>query len=214
MVNDVRRKAVLPYSLRPMDWDDLDQVGEMEREAFPTLWPPTNYRREMRNRTAEYLVCVREGEYRTLDRKPGALRRLFRRNKPEPPERRRLLAGFLGVWHMAGEAHIVSIAVREEYRRRGLGELLLIGAVEMGMTRGAQVVTLEVRVSNDPAKALYAKYGFREAGIRRRYYADNHEDAAIMTTDDLASPEYRALFDRLRHDFEVRYGETVREYIQ
>ncbi len=225
----MRREAVLPYSLRPMDWDDLDQVGAMEREAFPTLWPPTNYRREMRNRTAEYLVCVRDGEYLTVKRNQGALRRLFRRNKPEPPggrvvlcrrnkpeppERRRFLAGFLGVWHMAGEAHIVSIAVREDYRRRGLGELLVIGAIEMGMARGAQVVTLEARVSNEPAIALYAKYGFHEAGIRRRYYADNHEDAVIMTTDALDSPEYRALFDRLRHAFDERYGEAVREYIQ
>ena len=212
--DDVRREAVLPYSLRPMDWDDLDQISEMEREAFPTLWPPTNYRREMRNRMAEYLVCVREGEYCTVERKHSALRRLFRRNKPEPPEQRRFLAGFLGVWHMAGEAHIVSVAVREEYRRRGLGELLVIGAIEMGMARGAQVVTLEARVSNEPAKALYAKYGFRETGIRRRYYADNHEDAVIMTTDDLASEEYRALFDRLRNAFEERYGEVVREYIE
>ena len=197
-----------------MDWDDLDQVAEMEREAFPTLWPPTNYRREMRNRTAEYLVCVREGEYRTVEHRPGALRRLFRRNKPEPPERRRLLTGFLGVWHMAGEAHIVSVAVREEYRRQGLGELLVIGAIEMGMARSAQVVTLEARVSNEPAKALYSKYGFHEVGLRRRYYADNHEDAVIMTTDALDSAEHRALFDRLRNAFEERYGESVREYIQ
>ena len=197
-----------------MDWDDLDQVAEIEREAFPTLWPPTNYRRELRNRTAEYLVCVREGEYRAIERRRGALNRIFRRNKPEPPEQRRVVVGFLGVWHMAGEAHIVAIAVREERRRLGLGELLLIGSIEMGMARGAQVVTLEVRVSNDPAKALYAKYGFREAGVRRRYYADNHEDAVIMTTDNLASEEYRALFDGLRGAFDERYGATVREYIQ
>lgn len=197
-----------------MDWDDLDQVAEMEREAFPTLWPPTNYRRELRNRTAEYLVCVREGEYRTVEHRSGALRRLFRRNKPEPPERRRLLTGFLGVWHMAGEAHIVSVAVLERYRRQGLGELLVIGAIEMGMARGAQVVTLEARVSNEPAKALYAKYGFHEVGLRRRYYADNHEDAVIMTTDALDSAEYRALFDRLRNAFDERYGEAVREYME
>ena len=197
-----------------MDEGDLDQVAEMEREAFPTLWPPTNYRRELRNRIAEYLVCVEEGEYRTVERKQGALRRLFRRNKPEPLEQRRFLAGFLGVWHMAGEAHIVSVAVREEYRRRGLGELLVIGAIEMGMARGAQVVTLEARISNEPAKALYAKYGFHEAGIRRRYYKDNHEDAVIMTTDALDSGEYRALFDRLRNAFDERYGEAVREYME
>ena len=167
----------------------------MEREAFPTLWPPTSYRKELTNGIAEYLVCVQEGEYVTVERKPGSLQRLFRRNKPSPPIQRRFLTGYLGLWYMGGEAHIVSIAVREAYRRRGLGELLLIGAIELGLARGAQVVTLEARVSNESAKALYAKYGFNEVGLRRRYYADNREDAAIMTTDSLTSDQHQALFD-------------------
>lgn len=202
-----------PYSLRPMDWDDLDQVAAIEREAFPTLWPPTNYRKEMRNRIAEHLVCVQDGAYVTVERKQGALRRLFRRNKPAPPPlRRRSVAGFLSVWHMAGEAHIVAVAVREEKRRLGLGELLLIGAVEMGIARGSQCVTLEARVSNEAAKALYLKYGFLETGLRKGYYSDNREDAVIMTTDALSSEDYRALFDRLRAAFEERYGPAEREY--
>ena len=202
-----------PYSLRPMDWDDLDQVAAIEREAFPTLWPPTNYRKEMRNRIAEHLVCVEDGEYVTVERKPGALRRLFRRNRPAPPPlMRRSIAGFLSVWHMAGEAHIVAVAVREEKRRLGLGELLLIGAVELGIARGSQCVTLEARVSNEAAKALYLKYGFRETGVRKGYYSDNREDAVIMTTDALSSEDYRALFDLLRAAFEKRYGAAEREH--
>ena len=202
-----------PYSLRPMEWGDLDQVAAIEREAFPTLWPPTNYRKEMRNRIAEHLVCAQEGEYVAVERKPGALRRLFRRNKPAPPPLlRRSIAGFLSVWHMAGEAHVVAVAVREEKRRLGLGELLLIGAVELGVARGSQFVTLEARVSNEAARALYLKYGFREAGIRKGYYADNREDAVIMTTDALSSDAYCAQFDRLRAAFEERYGAALREY--
>ena len=209
----MRGQSVLPYSLRPMDWDDLDQVAAMEREAFPTLWPPTSYRREIKNRMAEYLVCVREGEYITVERKSGGLSRLFRRNKPTPPVTRQLLVGFVGIWFMAGDAHIVAIAVREERRRLGLGELLLIGAIELSMARGAQVVTLEARVSNESAKALYAKYGFEQTGLRRGYYADNREDAVIMTTGNIASDEYKALFDRLRSEFEERRGTAVREYL-
>ena len=202
-----------PYSLRPMDWDDLDQVAAIEREAFPTLWPPTNYRKEMRNRIAEHIVCVQEGAYVAVERKPGALRRLFRRNKPDPPPlMRRRVAGFLSIWHMAGEAHIVAVAVREEKRRLGLGELLLIGAVEIGMARGSRFVTLEARVSNEAAKALYFKYGFRETGVRKGYYSDNREDAVIMTTDDLEADAFRALFERLRAAFEERYGAAAREY--
>ena len=67
----MRGQSVMPYGLRPMDADDLDQVASMEREAFPTLWPPTSYRRELKNRMAEYAVCVRDGEFVTVPAKPG-----------------------------------------------------------------------------------------------------------------------------------------------
>lgn len=209
-------QSVLPYALRPMEEGDLDQVSAMEREAFPTLWPPTTYRRELKNRMAEYSVCVRDDEFVTIQPPPGkkGLLGLFgRRNKPQQSVERQLLVGFVGVWYMAGEAHIVSVAVREAYKRKGLGELLVIGAIEMAMRRDCQVVTLEARVSNDPAIALYRKYGFNEVGLRRRYYSDNGEDAIIMTTDKLTSPEYEKLFDDRSDAFDERYGETVREYL-
>ena len=212
----MRGQSVLPYGLRPMAEGDLDQVAAMERESFPTLWPPTSYRKELRNRTAEYLVCVRDGEYVTVPGVPsrkGLFGMFGKRNKPESPQRRELLVGYVGLWYMAGEAHIVSIAVREAYRRKGLGELLLIGSIEMAMGRGAQCVTLEARVSNDAAKALYMKYGFDEVGLRRRYYSDNGEDAVIMTTDTLASEAYRTLFEQRVADFEERYGEAARQYL-
>ena len=206
---------LMPYSLRPMTPGDIDQVSAMEREAFPTLWPPTSYSRELRTRTAEYMVCVSDGEFLTVTPrgKKGLLGFLGRRNKPQPPQRVPLLAGYLGIWYMAGEAHIVSIAVRERLRRQGLGELLLIGAIELGLRREQQVVTLEARVSNEPAKALYGKYGFKEVGIRRGYYLDDREDATIMTTDTLRTPEYLALFERLRAEFVERHGDVPREYL-
>ncbi len=212
----MRGQSVLPYALRPMDEGDLDQVATMEREAFPTLLPPTSYRRELKNRTAEYAVCVRDDEFITVQPPPGkkGLLGLFgRRNKPLEPVQRQLLVGFVGLWYMAGEAHIVSIAVREAYKRKGLGELLLIGSVEMAIRRDCQVVTLEARVSNEPAIALYRKYGFNEVGLRRRYYSDNGEDALIMTTDKLSSDEYAAFFQNRVDAFDDRYGETVREYM-
>ena len=209
-------QSVLPYALRPMEEGDLDQVSAMEREAFPTLWPPTTYRRELKNRMAEYSVCVRDDAFVTTQPLPGkkSLLGLFgRRNKPQPPVERQLLVGFVGVWYMAGEAHIVSVAVREAYKRKGIGELLVIGAVEMALRRDCQVVTLEARVSNEPAIALYRKYGFNEVGLRRRYYSDNDEDAIIMTTDKLTSPEYEKLFEDRLIAFDERYGETLREYL-
>ena len=206
----------MPYGLRPMDWDDLDQVASMEKEAFPTLWPPTSYRREMKNKLAEYTVCVQDGEYVTVENKSGK-RRLFGllgRRRGEPTVlHRQMLVGFVGLWFMAGEAHIVAVAVRESYRRRGLGELLLIGAIEMGLRRGQEVVTLEARVSNEAAKALYAKYGFKEVGLRRGYYSDNNEDALIMSTDKLTSEPSQAIFNERREAFNERYGEADRLYM-
>ncbi|MEX2599887.1 MAG: ribosomal protein S18-alanine N-acetyltransferase [Dehalococcoidia bacterium] len=208
----------MPYSIRPMEGMDIDQVSAIEREAFSTLWPPTSYRRELKNKQAEYAVCVSDGEFvaaRPERSKRGLLGLFRRRKKQTEPEfvRRQLVVGFVGVWFMAGECHIVAIAVREQYRRKGLGELLLIGAIEMAMRRGQQVMTLEARVSNESAKALYTKYGFHEMGVRRRYYSDNNEDAVIMTTSSLKSAEYQELFDNLRSLFEERYGEALREYM-
>ncbi len=211
----MRGQSVMPYALRPMGPHDIDQVAAMEREAFPTLWPPTSYRRELKNKIAEYLVCVREGEFVTVTppRRSGLLRLFGRRNKPTAPLQVPLIVGFVGLWYQAGDAHIVAIAVREEYRRRGLGELLLIGGIEMAVRRGQQVVTLEVRASNEPAQALYRRYGFTQTGVRRGYYADNHEDAVIMTTDSLGSAAHEAAFAALRSAFEERYGEAAREHL-
>ena len=199
-----------------MEEGDLNQIAAMEREAFPTLWPPTSYRRELKNRTAEYAVCIRDDEFVMVQPSPSKkslFRLLGRRNKPQELVHRQLLVGFVGLWYMAGEAHIVSIAVRETYKRKGLGELLLIGSIEMAMRRDCQVVTLEARVSNSPAIALYRKYGFNEVGLRRRYYSDNGEDAVIMTTDRLSSDEYSEFFENRVCTFDDRYGETVRQYL-
>jgi ribosomal-protein-alanine N-acetyltransferase len=85
-----------------------------------------------------------------------------------------------------------------DYRRRGLGEFLLVSLIDVAYTIGAKWVTLEVRVSNTIAQNLYQKYGFREAGVRRRYYSDNHEDALIMWTDEINSPAYKQKFQELK----------------
>lgn len=201
------------YSLHPMSIDDIDQVASIERESFPTLWPPTSYRKEMENRIAEYIVCIREGDYLTVVKQRKGWRKFFRKNIPPLIIKKRLVVGFLGIWYMGGEAHIVTVGVRGEYRGNGIGELLIIGSLEIGTARNSQVVTLEARQSNDIAKALYAKYGFLEAGLRRRYYSDNNEDAVIMTTPDLVSAEYQEFLADKKNEFESRYGANVREYL-
>ena len=212
-------------ALRPMEARDVPQVTQIEREAFPTIWPPTSFRRELSNGLARYLVA-----HQPRDEEETAAPAVPSRRPPPPSLAARLLRGvsrllwnggagsddldgpvdpirgFVGIWFLADEAHITSIATRQEHQRQGIGELLLIGTVEMAVRRGSRVVTLEARVSNDSAQALYRKYGFKEVGVRKRYYSDNAEDAVVMTTDPIASPEYQELFKGLVVTHQQRWG--------
>jgi len=201
------------YAVRPMAHGDIPQVVDIERESFASMWPQTTYKRELQNRLARYLVLVE----RTPEPPPSppspeeaprgwreALRRLFGRDSSPAPTPE-LIVGFVGIWLMVGEAHIVTLAVRESQRRRGLGELLLIAAVEVALEHEQEVVTLEVRRSNEAALALYDKYGFSRAGIRRRYY-ENAEDAVIMTTPPLDSAAFQERFRSVREAHQRRWG--------
>jgi ribosomal-protein-alanine N-acetyltransferase len=103
------------------------------------------------------------------------------------------LIGYGCFWLLVDEAHISTLAVALDWRGRGLGELMVIHLIEQAIELGAAMVTLEVRVSNHVAQALYAKYGLTVVGRRKRYYADNREDALIMST----APVDRAYRERL-----------------
>ncbi len=188
--------------------DDLAEVTEIDREAFPTQWPPADYQYDLKNRLAHYTVACDPAV--VLTPRPAAdhsgwLRRLLGRPAPEPTtEPKQLIVGFVGFWVMAGEAHITSIAVRTKYRRRGIGELLLIASIEQSMAYNADVVTLEVRVSNTGAQALYVKHGFNQVGVRKGYYldrgpaGDSREDALIMTTANIQTTEFQTRFRQLK----------------
>lgn len=193
---------------------DIPQVTAIERASFPTAWPESAYRRELEeNRLAQYIVAVAPPdeypEHEGQGERPGPgmpiaqllarspLRRwLPRAPRPAATGGERIL-GYLGLWYMVDEAHIVAIATHPAYRRRGIGERLLARALELAREREAKTVTLEVRVSNEPAQRLYEKYGFRRVGLRPRYYTDNGEDALIMTTPPLDDPAYQALLEQL-----------------
>jgi ribosomal-protein-alanine N-acetyltransferase len=183
---------------------DIPQVADIERESFPSMWPQTAYRRELQNKAARYLVLT-EASDETAEASPGglwtAIRRIVSSDEPAaPPE---YLLGFIGMWLMVGEAHIVTFAVRESCRRRGIGERLLIACMQMAMDYDQDVVTLEVRQSNVGAQQLYEKYGLAQAGTRVRYYTDNNEDAVIMTTPRLSDAVYRARFEELRRQHQA-----------
>ena len=98
------------------------------------------------------------------------------------------------------------------HRGKGIGELLVLGALEMGMLLECQQITLECRVSNEVAQNLYKKYGFRVMGRRKRYYSDNGEDAYVMTADAIDTPDYQSTLIDLRAAHSQRWGVSVRYY--
>jgi ribosomal-protein-alanine N-acetyltransferase len=205
-------RQTLRTRLRPMAAQDIAQVMDIERESFPAMWPQTAYRRELENSAARYLVLTETSLAATRMHSQaglwGTIRRFVGRDEPRPGE---LLLGFAGLWLMVGEAHIVTIATREAFRRMGIGERLVIACIDTAIANDQEVVTLEVRASNDAAQRLYDKYGFERAGTRRRYYTDNNEDAVIMTTPYLAQPAYRRLVETLREQHQERYPDLWEE---
>ena len=207
----------MKYSFRAMVKEDLDQVNEIDHEAFPTQWPPANYKQELQNKIAYYLVAC--DTTRTVPSSPKTEKRhtgittLLMPWKKEkaivlPPSAapQCVIAGFSGIWMMAGEAHVTNLAVKREYRGQGLGEYLLLATYDMAQAQNATFMTLEVRASNIVAQALYNKFGFMEMGVRKGYYLDNHEDAMIMSTEMLNSRVYQDKIQKLRENLHKKFG--------
>ena len=202
-----------------MDKQDIAQVNEIDREVFPTQWPPANYRHELQNQLAHYIVAcdenetveetgVRErpeqGPYATATRIRQWFGRFFGNKKP--PSGGKLITGFAGIWVLADEAHITNIAVRKRYQRRGIGELLLISIIDMAEKLKADIMTLEVRASNTAAQDLYYKYNFKQVGVRRAYYTDNREDGVLMSTESIKSPSFQGHLQQLKQAYSTRWG--------
>jgi len=198
------------YSIRPMKDPDIPQVSEIDREAFPAeslFRPYSSYRQEIHNSLAHYIVaCAKKKPSQARKQKPPWFRRLLghhhktlamSKQQAGLPSQEYIL-GFAGLWIMLTEAHIIAIAVRNDYRRIGIGEGLLISVIELATKLNANVVTLEVRASNKVAQALYTKYGFHVVGRRPRYYSDNWEDAVLMTTDSIKSASFQVHFQTLK----------------
>jgi ribosomal-protein-alanine N-acetyltransferase len=201
--------------------EDIAQVTEIDREAFPTLWPPASYERELKNRLAHYIVACDEEERierpkveASLEKDPSGLasrvRRLFNYNhffgQELPESGKQYITGFAGFWIMAGEAHLTSIAVRELRRRQGIGELLLISVIDLANRLNARIITLEVRASNTAAQSLYYKYGFTQAGLRHNYYIEDREDAVIMSSENITSAPFQAQLQRLKQAHSRKWG--------
>jgi ribosomal-protein-alanine N-acetyltransferase len=119
------------------------------------------------------------------------------------------IVGFAGMWLAFDEAHVTTIGVDLSHRGLGLGELLLLCMFDEAVARAANWLTLEVRVTNAAAQALYRKYGFTAHGTRKRYYSDNNEDALIMWSPALGEPTYRAEIESRRDALARRLGHRL-----
>ncbi len=136
-----------------MEEQDIPAILQVEHASFSIPWTEEAFFNELqKNKFAVYLVIEIEGK----------------------------VIGYVGAWIIIDEAHITNIAILPDYRGKRLGEKLLAEMIKTAIQLGVKTMTLEVRISNEVAKQLYRKFGFKDGGIRKGYYTDNQEDALIM----------------------------------
>jgi ribosomal-protein-alanine N-acetyltransferase len=133
--------------------DDVDDIMVVERLSFTIPWSKDAFIEEVtNNKFARYIIAKVNGK----------------------------TVGYAGLWKIFDEGHITNVAVHPEYRRNGVGFMLVKSLIDLAMEEDITRMTLEVRKSNIPAQNLYIKFGFKIEGLRKEYYADNKEDAIIM----------------------------------
>lgn len=148
----------IPVDIRPMKIEDLPTVLAIENRAFPSPWSEHVFRTEIeKNAYADYIVALHDEE----------------------------IVGYAGMWLFTREAHITNIAVSPGQRGRRIGAQLLVSLMRRALLRGAERMTLEVRVSNTAARTFYTNYGFVRRGVRPGYYTDTDEDAVVMICADV-----------------------------
>ena len=156
--------------IKPMEKTDIDAVIALEEQAYGQHhWSKESFVGELSNDLASYFSAFNEqGE----------------------------LVAYCGCWKILEEAHITTIAVMSQYRRKHIAETLLKTIIEDCYKDMVKFITLEVRVSNIPAIGLYEKYGFKSLGTRKGYYQDNNEDALIMWTENIFYDKFKSLFEK------------------
>ena len=152
--------------LRKLELHDLNDIERIERESYPTPWSRSMFAGELAKPSSLSLGA--------FDRETGAL------------------VGYLVISRYVDAWHVMNVAVTSEYRRRGIARALLERLFQVTSSDERRGYTLEVRVSNVGAIALYERIGFVARGVRRGYYTDNREDALIMWRDPVALSDEKA----------------------
>jgi len=152
----------LKVDFTPLIVDDLEEIMALEVLCFPAPWAAETYRRDLSENPRSFYFALRPSADSLSDNLPPLL-------------------AYGGYWIMGNEAHIMSIATHPEWRRRQLGQRLLLNMLAQIRQVGVPETTLEVRASNQAAIQLYLKWGFIEVGRRRNYYRNPREDALLLT---------------------------------
>lgn len=139
--------------IRAMNEDDLFDVVTLEEELFSSSWSLSDFTYELLENDFSFNFVL---------------------------ENDSCLIGYVGVWLMYEQAQITTIGVSPHYQRQGYGRLLMNTMIDLAICHGCETMSLEVRVSNEKAIALYQSLGFTIEAIRKNYYQDNHEDAYLM----------------------------------
>lgn len=137
----------------PMIEQDSEKLAQLDKECFSVPWSEKSFRDESKNELAVYYVAKEDNK----------------------------IIGYAGFWHVADEGDITNIAVGKNFRRKGVGGLLVETLIKKAKELKLELLTLEVRKTNHSAISLYKKYGFETIGERKRYYSNPTEDALIMT---------------------------------
>lgn len=150
--------------IEPMRRRHLVDVLEIEQVSYPKPWSRNVFQSE--------LELARKGERHYIVARSGGA-----------------LIGYAGLMFVTEDAHVTNIAVGADHQRCGVGTRLLAELAWEAIRRGSEAMTLEVRVSNTGAQALYRHFGFVPAGVRKRYY-ENTEDAIVMWCHDIGRPAF------------------------
>jgi ribosomal-protein-alanine N-acetyltransferase len=163
--------------IKPLAPEHLPSAVELDRLCFGGIWAIEGYRRELESPNSDLLgLWTWEGA--------GT-------HHPPPLQVPPTLIGIGCLWAILEEAHIIMLAIHPQFQRQGLGQALLLALLKSAHDRQLERSTLEVRESNLAAVSLYKKFGFKEAGRRKRYYEDTGEDALVMWRSGLEKPEFQ-----------------------
>lgn len=180
----VEKPAGSSIRLEPMRRKHVRDVLAIERDVYVRPWSAALFFSELGQRKTRHYIVALEAESEED------------------------ILGYAGLMCHAEEAHVTNIAVKAGHHGRRIGARMMLNLMHEARARGAQRVTLEVRVANWQAQRLYSWFGMRPVGIRRNYYAETGEDALVMVVEDLRGDEMLRRLEQIRamltYDAEVQ----------